>query len=394
MMAPFKFRPAPARPFFLAVRRTCCWFQIDGLRRAAEHIAVLHASLQQNARGVSGHDHDDFDERSASGGESSSSTLGVMSGDAGKSSCSRKVLSQKESGDGGVVYVEDGTDAAYGPSSPGKGELGGRERDTNDRLLSMTEKPTCPAKNDTRGIRDGQVMTTIASDLGEPNSNVVLPSAERDQKDLADDGVGGLGTTTLAALGVIDNSRQRAEFSLNGDVAATGGHSMTEAPLRRKLKGSHNLRASASPGKKPPDMSPVSSGAINIGDDGEQDSRDRATAVGTVSDEAMGADDFLPLFALVLVSCAGALVLFTKTACIEARPYLTPIENTLVPWAYIVWISCCSVPFKRFSFLTLAAKVSAFSPRIMGTVSDINLGKCSLAITWFRWLSLLQHARC
>lgn len=229
-----------------------------------------------------------------------------MSGDAESSSW--KVHNQRETEDGGVVCVEDGTAARHGPFlSPENGELGGGETDSNGRWRSTIEQSACPAENGTR-----QVMDAIASDSRETNSKMVLPSAEGEQehKEIAGDGAGGSGTTPLAALSVVDNSRRRAEFSRHEDVAATENHSVTGTSLRSKLNGSHNWRASASPEASPASTSGESTGTVaaDTGDDREEDGKDRgdevAPAVGAGSDEAMGADDFLPLFALVLVSCA------------------------------------------------------------------------------------------
>lgn len=272
---------------------------------------------------------------------------------------------QSDTEDGGVESVEDGGGggARYGPSpsplSPATGELGSRERDCNGRLRSTIEKSSVavagPAtigsrktsdacQNDTcvTGDGDGQVRDATATNSREPNCNIVLPAAEGELEEIADDGdgdgVGGPETTALAALAlplsVVDNSCPRGELSCSGDVAGTeaGGacHSESlvevEASLRSELdgNGSHNWRASASPETEKvfsSETSPASSagtssadttGTVAIGDDCEQDGGEEVgeevvSAVGSGSDEAMGADDFLPLFALVLVSCVEAL---------------------------------------------------------------------------------------
>lgn len=222
------------------------------------------------------------------------------------------------------VETENGADATDGrlSFSSGRGELESRERDSNDRLLSTTEASSRSAKNgtpetcvnDARGAAGGHVTDASAIDSREPNCNGDLfsPEERRLRMEAADDGVGGPGTKAPAALGAIDNSRRRAEVSHNGEVAETE-RPLIEAPLRSKLSGSHGCLAPTSPGRVPsPETSPASSGestgAVGVGDDREQDGGDEvgdevASAAGTGSDEAMGADDFLPLFALVLVSC-------------------------------------------------------------------------------------------
>lgn len=266
---------------------------------------------------------------------------------------------QREEEDGRVVYVKDETDAGHGPLSPGEGELGSRETDSNDSLLSTIEKSTDPAPNgtrevcvgDTRQTDDGQETDATASDSRESNCSINLPPAEGEHEKVAGDGAGEPETTALAALSVGDNSPRRAESSLNGDATASEGHSMAElASLRPKLDGSHNWRAPVSREKVPsPETSPACSGdstgiAVDTDDASEQggDGGDEvAPAVGTGSDEAMGADDFLPLFALVLVSCVEVPVVFflerfgavLRTSLLGSKPYYcTACCRTLFVW--------------------------------------------------------------
>lgn len=280
-----------------------------------------------------------------------------------------------EEEDAGVVMVcdegEDGADASCGdgPLPTGEDASGRRERDSNNRLLPTTAKSTGPAtatngtreicENDTRGTGDGdgdgEVTDATASDPREPKCNLEVPSAEGEHEEIADggdddddDGVGGPETTALAALSLINDSIRRAELSRNEDVAGTEGegHSACEASLRSELNGigspgrvwRASASASASPGKEhlassetSPASSADSTGTVAVGnyDDREQDGGDEvrdevggevgeqvAAAVKTGTDEAMGADDFLPLFALALVSCVEALVVFAGRVCI------------------------------------------------------------------------------
>lgn len=206
--------------------------------------------------------------------------------------------SESESGkqdEGGVVMVciEDFADATRkdGPSSPGEGESGRREADVDESLLATTGKSNVPATvtNGTREMRDkdkdtrrtgdgaGQATDATASDSREPNCNAVVPSAE----------------------GYRDRDRDREGKADDGDDNVGPSH---------KWRASASASASASPGKErvpSSETSPASS--VGIGDDRKEDGGDQvgeevASGVGTGSDEAMGADDFLPLFALVLVS--------------------------------------------------------------------------------------------
>lgn len=315
--------------------------------------------------------------------------------------------SEEEDGSGGSV--EDGGDARDGLLSPGKGELRSRERDSNDRVLFTIETSTStgPAmngtremcdsdvdvENDTRGTGDGQVRQvtdTTASDSGEPNCNIVLPSAEGEgqgeDEAIADDGLGGPETTALAALSVVDSTRRRADVELprNGHVAGTEdgdegkgegegkAHSAIKASLRSKLNDdSNNWRAPPSPEEaRSPETSPASSGGstgtVATGADCEQDGGDEvgdevgdvASAVRTGSDEAMGADDFLPLFALVLVSGVEMVVFLRGQCALRADSVFIRLKKelaALLESTYGALFRC--VAFDRRVFLNLPIKV-------------------------------------
>lgn len=304
-------------------------------------------------------EHDDVIERSAidSGGAK------MKSGDAERAIC--KVHDQSEKEDVGVVCVEEEADARDGPLSPGTDDVGSQGRGGNHGLLSTIEKPTSagPAMNgtremcdssgdDTRGTGDGQarlVADATARESREPNYSIALPSAEGGGQGatggIADDGVGGpeteTETTALAALTVVDNPRRRAEVQLSRNVAGGEGDeggegeadSVMEASLRSKLNDSsrnghaqagpeevHSIETSPASSADSAATSAVSTGAVATGADCEQDSGGEvgdevASAVRTGSDEAMGADDFLPLFSLVLVSGVEMLVGFLRGRC-------------------------------------------------------------------------------
>eukprot|EP00752_Nemacystus_decipiens_P014145 g12578.t2 len=191
-----------------------------------------------------------------------------------------------------------------------------------------------------------------------------------------DDGVGEPETTTLAALSVVDNPRRSADpaLRLHGNIGETEcesdgkgeeeSHSVIEASLGSKLNDvGHNWRAPASLEEvRSPETSPASSaGTVATVVDCEQDDRHGvgeavASAVRTGSDEAMGADDFLPLFSLVLVHSAPLDLLLPQTllthlmdadGSLSEAGYLVATLEAAVSFITQVYASTCSPDHKR-----------------------------------------------
>ncbi len=316
----------------------CPWVgrpQIDGLRRAAEHIAALHASLQQAARDATGCD-DGVDQRSACGAKPNGS-VGGNHDDAERASRGAP-RAQGETEDGiTVVTATNGDDAGVGRSSPEKREEGG------DGATAGREAVAFPANsNGTRETREdcfgrgngdsgGGTNGFTGGDPGDPNPAPASPSAAgADGRDNATGIVGGSETAAaVAARGAEDRSGPGAECARNGNgVAAAEDEAALGVPSRSELEGGGGgTSASSAPLEEswePPQSRPACSGdglggsdACAIAEGGERErgrgegaaaaAADAEVAASTGSDEAMGADDFLPLFALVLVGGARGL---------------------------------------------------------------------------------------
>lgn len=203
----------------------------------------------------------------------------------------------------GVFYAEGTTTAGDGSVFPENGELGSRERDRTGKRNGGRTTDSVASDPSVSNFRSAPLedleakSTTTTNHVAEPETTQTVP--------------------------LVYKHPCGAERTYNGDVVSTENPAVSEAPLRDKLKdGRRRCPSSASdetrhtleidPTSSWESISSLDDGAGAISEGRERDGGEGAAGDGSVatagrrdSDEAMGADDFLPLFALVLVSFAA-----------------------------------------------------------------------------------------
>lgn len=213
----------------------------------------------------------------------------------------------EEDGEEGNVRAEGATAPTHGTLIPEEGEFGIQDRDSNGLRLGGRPDRQTRAVSDSFTRDDGTATNDIVSDSDGPSSARTPSLAQGEQ-----------GVNVVQDL-VEEELRWRAQCLQDGDIATEEEDGEV---LRPNLNSSRSWSAlSTSHDISPtPAKSPTSSwdsiGSLDKGAAaGESDGAGEGAEEGVANhlqvappatqpsdQEAMGADDFLPLFALVLVS--------------------------------------------------------------------------------------------
>ncbi|CAM9504849.1 unnamed protein product [Scytosiphon promiscuus] len=305
--------------------------QTDGLRRASEHIAALHASLQQRVRASSAHQHSG--EGSACDGTSSRPVaFGVMGCPSGSS------LEPDNQGGESTTCVEDMNAEWEEFSLPG-GEPRSQDRDTFDQLRNG-------------GGGGGGNGIDLANESSVQQYAPVYSTGQEQQegnRGNAVERIGGSSAPAPALLSHVDKPPGGRRSAQTGHTKSPANAAVGDAPFRPSLDGNVCRRNTSAfrEGIPAPVESPNRwSGVVSFDkdaarkiDDPNRDGSVQAPA-GEMSlpapsvqpDEAMGADDFLPLFAYVLVHSAPIDLLLPQTLL----THLMDADGSLSEAGYLV----------------------------------------------------------
>ncbi|CAN0117704.1 unnamed protein product, partial [Ectocarpus sp. 12 AP-2014] len=310
--------------------------QIDGLHRAAEHLAALHASLQLNVCCDNGDASTDAADSSCNRRSGSSGALSVDSTSTSLKPYSRedrKGEAGEEDGEEGSVRVEGATAPTHGTMCPEEGEFGIRERDSNGLHLGGRPHRQMRAVSDSFTGDKGRATNDVASDSDGPSSAPALSLADEEQRlnvvqeivedelcwqaQCVQDGDIATGEADREALRPnFNSSRSWSALSTSHDISPTPAKSSTSS-----WDSIGSLDEGAAPGE--------SDGG---GEGGVEDHPEVAPPATQPSDQAMGADDFLPLFALVLVHSAPLDLLLPQTIL----THLMDLDGSLSEAGYLV----------------------------------------------------------
>ncbi|CAM9146896.1 unnamed protein product [Ectocarpus sp. 13 AM-2016] len=313
--------------------------QIDGLHRAAEHLTVLHASLQLNVCCDNGDASTDAADSSCNGRSGSSAALSVDSRRTSLKPYSRedrKGEAGEEDREEGSVRVESATAPTHGTLCPEEGEFGIRERDSNGLRLGGRPHRQMPAVSDSFTGDDGSVTNDVASDSDGPSSAPALSLVDEEQRlnvvqELVEDELswqahcvqdGDITTEEVGGEALrpkFNSSRSWSALSTSHDISPTPAKSSTSS-----WESIGSLDEGAAPGE--------SDGGGEGAEEGVQDHPEVAPPATRPSDQAMGADDFLPLFALVLVHSAPLDLLLPQTIL----THLMDLDGSLSEAGYLV----------------------------------------------------------
>ncbi|CBN76111.1 conserved unknown protein [Ectocarpus siliculosus] len=313
--------------------------QIDGLRRAAEHLTALHASLQLNACCDNGDASTDATDSSCNGRSGSSGALSVDSRRASLKLYSRedgKGEAGEEDGEEGSVRAEGATAPTHGTLCPEEGEFGIRERDSNGLRLGGRPDRQTRAVSDSFTGDGGRATNDVASDSDGPSSAPALSLADEEQRlnvvqelvedDLCwqaqcvqDEDIATEEVDREALRPNFNSSRSWSALSTSHDISPTAAKSSTSS-----WDSIGGLNEGAAPGE--------SDGEGEGAEEGMEDHPEVAPPATQPSDQAMGADDFLPLFALVLVHSAPLDLLLPQTML----THLMDLDGSLSEAGYLV----------------------------------------------------------
>lgn len=216
----------------------------------------------------------------------------------------------EEDGEEGSVHVEGATAPTLGTLCPEDGEFGIRERDSNGLRLGGRPDRQARAVSDSFTRDDGRATNDVASDPDGPSSAPALSLADEKQRlnavqELVKDELCWQAQCVQdgdIVTGEVDREALRPNFNSSRSWSALStSHDISPTPAKGSTSSWDSIGSldeGATPGE--------SDGGGEGAEEGVEDHPEVAPPATQPSDQAMGADDFLPLFALVLVSTGTA----------------------------------------------------------------------------------------